>query len=279
LPEIAKKEELRVLLAQIAPVDGDLAANCTRLEGILAAAPGADLAVFPELFLSGYAAGTSPAMGRRREDEPLRRVRAAAAAADTALITGFAELGDDGELYDSALCVDRDGSLAGVHRKAYRFGAERKCFRAGDQLHVFELAGWRIAPLICFEIEFPEPARAVVLAGAELLVTVAANMAPYRGDHDLASRARALDNRVPHVYVNRVGTEAGLEFVGGSQVIDAGGRLLAAAGATEEILLRTLRAEPRSAPDLDYLNQLREPLPVIGGDAKTAVSWPGKALG
>lgn len=254
---------LRVLLAQLAPIDGDPEANVGRLARVVTAHPDVDLAVFPELFLTGYAAGTTAAQGRQLGDPLLARVFEAAAAAETAVVVGFAERGEAGALHNSALCVDRDGSLAGVHRKTHLFGAqEQSCFVAGDRLHVVELLGRRVAPLICFEIEFPEPARTVAGSGAELLVTIAANMAPYRADHDLASRARALDNRIPHVYVNRVGAEAGLEFVGGSQAIDAGGRLLAAAGAGEEIVVREVSLGARQRPEGDYLRQLRPDLTV-----------------
>ena len=48
--------------------------------------------------------------------------------------------------------------------------------------------------------------RALALAGAELLVTASANMEPFGPDHEIATRARALENRLPHVYVNAIGT-------------------------------------------------------------------------
>jgi predicted amidohydrolase len=91
--------------------------------------------------------------------------------------------------------------------------------------------------MICFDMEFPECARALALAGADLLVTASANMAPFYADHLLASRARALDNRLAHLYVNRVGAEAGLRFVGGSRAIASDGTVLADAGEDDERLL------------------------------------------
>lgn len=264
MAEAAPAPGPRVLLAQLAPVDGDPEANASRLARVVTAHPSADLAVFPELFLSGYAAGTSAAQGRPLDDPLLGRVCEAAAAAEMAIVVGFAERGEGGEHFNSALCVDRDGSLAGVHRKTHLFGSgEQRSFVAGDSLTVVELVGLRVAPLICFEIEFPEPARALAQAGAELLVTIAANMTPYREEHDLASRARALDNRLPHVYVNRVGVEAGLEFVGGSQAIGPAGGLLTAAGSAEEVLVRTVPVAARKRPEGDYLALLRPSLPVV----------------
>jgi predicted amidohydrolase len=266
------RQALRVLLAQVAPVDGDVEGNARRLADVVLAHPSAELAVFPELFLTGYAAGTTAPLARGLDDPLVERVRATAAEAGTAIVAGFAERAADGAIHNAALCVDRDGTVAGVHRKTHLFGeGEVRSFVAGEQLHVLELAGRRIAPLICFEIEFPEPARAVARAGAELIVTIAANMAPYRHDHDLASRARALDNRTPHVYVNRVGAEAGLSFVGGSQVVDAGGRLLASAGAGEAIVVRDVPTAHAAAGDTDYLRHLRPGLAVAGAGARDRV--------
>ncbi len=252
-----------MLLAQLAPAPGDVEANATRLEDVVRAHPSVELAVFPELFLTGYAVDTAAALARTASDPLVERVRAVAADAGTAVIVGFTEAGLHGAVHNAALCIDRDGTLAAVHRKTQLFGAdEQRAFRAGDQLQVVELAGRRIAPLICFEIEFPEPARAVARAGAELIVTIAANMAPYAHDHDLASRARALDNRTPHVYVNRVGRDAGLTFVGGSQIVDVAGRLVASAGTGEAIVVRDVVPGRGGEGDIDYLRHVRPTLPV-----------------
>jgi predicted amidohydrolase len=251
---------LSVLLAQLRPVDGDVAANAQRLVQTLEAHPRADLAVFPELFLTGY---TSAAAQAATASDQVPAICRAAAQAGTAVIVGLSEERPEG-VYDSALCVDRDGSVAGIHRKACLFGDERATFVPGAQWTVVELAGLRVAPLICFEVEFPEPARAVARAGAELLVTIAANMRPYGPDHELASRARALDNRLPHVYVNRVGHEEALTFVGGSQVIGATGQVGVRAGPDEGVLSAEVVVGGSAGVAVDYLAQLPGELPVAG---------------
>jgi predicted amidohydrolase len=120
----------------------------------------------------------------------------------------------------------------------------------------------RAAPLICFDVEFPEPARAVSRAGAELLVTIAANMEPYAEDHALAVRARALDNRRPHVYVNRSGSESGLRFCGASAAVTADGRVVATAGGGPALLEVELDVAGPATPDVDYLSQIRSDLEV-----------------
>ena len=70
-----------------------------------------------------------------------------------------------------------------------------------------------------------------------LLVTASANMAPFGPDHEVATRVRAAENHLPHLYVNGVGTIGGLRLVGGSRSVDASGTVLAEAAIE---LLKTL---------------------------------------
>lgn len=254
---------MRVLLAQLTPVPGDLDANAAAIAAALAAHPEAELAVFPELFLTGYDPGRAAELAIAADESPLAAVRAVARRHGTALLLGFAERTAEGGVANAVACVENDGSLVATYRKTHLFGeAERAVFAAGDGLAVVELAGRRIGPLICFDVEFPEPARALARAGAELLVTLAANMEPYGPDHTLAARARALDNRLPHVYVNRVGAEAGLDFVGLSAAIGPDGRPLAELGAAEAVLVADVPVGAPAGDDVDYLTHLRDDLPV-----------------
>lgn len=254
-------------MAQLVPGPGQVDANLERLVALLDEHPDVDLAAFPELFLGGYDLATVAELAVPVEDPVVLRIREAAARRSTAVVAGFAERTADGRIANAAMVIDADGRLAAVHRKTHLFGAEEGAFTRGETLHVVDLAGVRVAPLICFEMEFPEPARAAARAGAEVLVTIAANMAPYGADHELASRARALDNRLPHVYVNRAGDEAGLEFEGGSQAIACDGTVLAGAdagvGRGETIVVaEVVVGAPVADGAVDYLRHGRAELPV-----------------
>ncbi len=254
---------MHALLAQLAAAPHDVGRNAARVVEALEHYPNADLAVFPELFLCGYAL-EEPMRGARRPDAPeLQLIADAAARNGTAVIVGFAEEMDGG-IANAAACFDETGGLAGVYRKTQLFGAEREFFIPGDELLVVSLAGRQIGVLICFDIEFPEPARQLALADADLLVTVSANMEPYFSVHELASRARALDNRLPHAYVNLVGTFEALEFVGGTRSIGPDGEVLAEAEPRREQLLMAPIPQPGRPLDenLDYLSLTRAPLEV-----------------
>jgi predicted amidohydrolase len=250
------------LLAQLAPAPRDPDANAARVARALRERPDADLAVFPELFLGGYTLARLDELALPADAAPLTAIADAAAATGTAVVVGFAERLTDG-VANAAACFDADGTLAGVYRKTHLFGAEAEAFTAGDEQLVVPLTGALVAPLICFDIEFPEPARAAVRAGAEVLVTPSANMAPYWADHELASRARALDNRVAHLYANRVGSESGHRFVGGSRAIAPDGAVLVEASEEhEELLVMAVGRPERPDAAVDYLRHARGELPV-----------------
>jgi predicted amidohydrolase len=103
----------------------------------------------------------------------------------------------------------------------------------------------------------------VARAGAELLVTASANMAPYGPDHALASRARALDNRLAHLYANRIGSEGRHRFEGGSCAVAADGSVLIEASPDDEELLVVEIDRPQAPEaDVDYLRHARGELPV-----------------
>lgn len=263
---------MKVLLAQCSPAPSDPAGNALAIGAALERNPQVSLALFPELFLSGYCVANPLASACALDDEHVACVQRAAAQAGTAVVFGLAERRPDGSVANSAACVDAHGRLVAAYRKAHLFGrAERAAFSAGDELLVVELAGRRVGLLICFDMEFPEPARQLVLGGARLLVTIAANMEPYGDDHSLASRARALDNRVPHLYVNRTGHEAGLDFVGSSAALAPNGDVLARAGRHEEDLVVELAPGAWPDSDVDYLCHRRSPLSLrrVGSDRMT----------
>jgi (R)-amidase len=254
------------LLAQMSCRIGDLGGNAGRAAAAIRSHPGVDIAVFPELYLGGYTYRDLERVSVRPDGPELRAIAAAAAEAGTAVVVGFAE-DAGGRVYNSAACIDERGDLAGVYRKTYLFPSERDAgFADGEEILIVALAGRRVAPLICFDIEFPEPARQAMLAGAELFVTCSANMDPYYLDHEIGSRARAQENRRPHLYANMTGEGDGLTFVGASRSIAPTGEVLVEASRDREELLVVPVAETGGFDwRTDYPRWLRPPLRIAAG--------------
>lgn len=254
---------MKALLAQLACRIGDLAGSTARAVEAIRSHPDADIAVFPELYLSGYTYRDLDELAREPDAPELQTIARAAAEAETAVVIGFAERVSKG-VSNSVACIDEDGALAGVYRKTTLFASEGEVgFVEGEELLIVDLAGRRVAPLICFDIEFPEPARQVALAGADLLVTASANMHPFYLDHAVATVARAHENRLPHIYANMVGKGDGLVFVGASRSIAPTGETLVEASMDREELVVVPVPEIAGFDERsDYPNFIPPPRPV-----------------
>lgn len=270
---MTRRSSLGVLLVQSPPRTHDVKANVAAACRLLDHHPAAELAVFSELYVHAYALkGLEPVDAAA--GGPLSSLYEAARRNATAVVVGVAER-DGSSMANTALCIDAQGEIAARYRKVHLFGAERHYFMAGAEYVVVTLAGVRVAPIICYDLDFPEAARAVAAGGAELLVTISANMDPYAVDHALYARVRALENRIPHVYVNAVGQEGRLRFCGGSIAADAAGTPVCALPdylpGTElvEVPLQRHPDDPRP----DYLEERRTDVPVrsVGRAASPAV--------
>jgi predicted amidohydrolase len=251
------------VLAQLSPRLRETRANIDFMERVISEHSDADLIVFPELFLSGYTTVGIDDLAVDPEGNEVDRVVRAARDSSTAVIFGAPERFGDGYA-NSALYVDRNGKLGGIYRKTHLFGSEREAFVSGDELLVVDLEGLRTGLMICFDVEFPEVARALAQAGADLLVTISANMEPFERDHHIFATARALENGLPHLYVNMVGQGEEFTFVGGTMAVSADGEVLAQTSAMEEeVLDLKVELEAKSGLRPDYLSQLRSPFPNV----------------
>lgn len=243
-------DNVRAAILQALPDPAAPARNVARLIEALtrAAAAGARVLVAPELFLTGYhqpdaiAAGAEEAAGPSSE-----ALSAACRRLGTALVYGFAERAD-GRLYNSALLLGADGRQRAHARKTHLFGEmERRLFTPGDGF-VPPVALWdapeapRAGLLICFDIEFPEAARAQALAGADWLLVPTALPTGTPQVPQLIVPARAAENGVAIAYANQCGIDTGLCFAGASCLVGPDGGVRARAGEAEALLIADLPA-------------------------------------
>lgn len=256
-------ETLKIVLAQLNPRLRGTEENLERLREVVAANPGVDLIAFPELFLGGYTVDAVEELAVEAGGPELESICALAREHSTALVFGAAERRDGG-VANSAFCVDEGGDVAGVYRKIQLFGTEKEAFVAGDGLLLVDLCGIPTGVMICFDVEFPEIARSLARSGAELLVTISANMEPFANDHAVFASARALENGLPHAYVNQVGPGENLIFTGESALVSADGEVLGRAGSSEEsVLVVELPLPAKSSTRESYLDELRFSAPEV----------------
>ncbi|MEU7897852.1 carbon-nitrogen hydrolase family protein [Nonomuraea sp. NPDC049152] len=187
----------RIALCQLS-VSPDPAVNLKRAREAIAKAEGADLAIFPEATLTRY--------GKRITDlaEPLdgpfvTGLAEAAREHGVAVIAGVFEPGE-GRVHNTAVALDASGAVRAAYRKIHlfdSFGArESELVAPGSEPTVVELAGLRVGLVTCYDLRFPELARALVDRGAELFAVIAAwGSGPLKEDHWITLvRARALEN-------------------------------------------------------------------------------------
>ena len=229
---------LLVLVAccQLAPKIGDLDNNRAQaLRAVeAAAAQGARVVLLPELCSSGYVfrdAAEARSLAEPADGPTTTGWAEAARAHDVIVIGGFAERDGD-VLRNSAALVDASGVRA-VYRKAHLWDREPLVFTPGDEPPpVVETDRGRIGVMVCYDLEFPEWVRLPALAGAQLLAAPAnwpAGPAALDGisGEGLRARANACVNRMFVAVCDRYGHERGVDWVGGSMVVDPDGRVLA----------------------------------------------------
>ena len=226
-----------VACAQIAPTVGDLEGNRRLAREAVreAVAAGARVVVLPELVTSGYVFQSEEEARSCAEpaDGPaLRGWAEEAAAGDAVVVGGFCELGADGLLFNSAAVVDASGVLA-VYRKLHLWDREELFFEPGSEpAPVVETSVGRIGVGVCYDLNFPEVARSLALARADLIALPAnfplhTHLEGERPIEVTLAMATAHLNRVFVAVCDRCGPERGTEWVGGSVICDELGWVLA----------------------------------------------------
>lgn len=214
---------------------GELFASATFQAGVPA------LVVLPELCFTGYDfidRAEVASLAEPFDGGPTRQFLAELAAQySCSIVAGYAEAAGD-KLYNSAMLVLPDGT-AHNYRKIHLFSRENDLFDAGDAPPaVYETPAGRVGMMICFDWFFPETARLIALAGAQIIAHPSNLVLPYC---QRAMYCRSVENHVFSITANRIGTEdrAGrsLTFTGGSQVLNAVGNAIISTGAESEGLM------------------------------------------
>jgi predicted amidohydrolase len=232
-------KNLKIAAVQTSPVFGEVRANIDTALGLVP--EGMDLVVLPELFSTGYQFRDREELDRYAEDlkgdptpgSALARLTETAAESGAVFVAGLVERADD-RFYNSSVLVRPDGSRE-LYRKVHLFMDEKSLFEPGDLgFPVFEACGTTVGMMICFDWIFPEAARSLALAGAEILCHPSNLLLPWC---QAAMVTRCQENMVHAVTANRVGTEhrtaQSLTFSGRSQVVSPLGERLAGLDAEE----------------------------------------------
>jgi len=237
-----------------AKVDENLA--IIQRQAAAAAKQGADLIIFPELFLTGYNIGQAVGELAEAVDGPSSQKAAQIAReTDIAILYGYPERMDE-EVYNSALLIDRRGNVRANYRKTHLYGSyEKSCFIPGDTLLIAELENLKIGILICYDVEFPEAVRALTTAGADFIAVPTALMEDYCRVAEHVVPARAYESEIFVAYVNRCGAEGDTTYCGRSCLMGPDGREILRADISEELLIADI--------DKNIVTEERETNPIL----------------
>lgn len=202
----------------------DRAANLEHFSQRLDEIEGSDLIVLPETFSTGFSM-KSTELAESGIGESLQWMKQKAKEKNAAIVASFlAEEG--GRYYNRLHFVEPSGKIQ-IYNKRHLFtmAEEHLHYTAGEEVLNINYKGWRIRPLVCYDLRFPVWSRN--RADYDLLIYIANWPKPRRNAWDILLKARAIENYSYCIGVNRVGSDGtGKEYSGGSVLIDAKGHEL-----------------------------------------------------
>lgn len=230
---------MNIHLVQINSVWEDRSANHAKARQLIASAspqPGS-LIILPETFSTGFSMSLS--VTAEPENGPTEQfLRELAAQYQSCVIGGVVTSTENGRGMNQALAIAPNGAVLARYTKNHPFslGGEDKAHIAGTEVSLFGWQGLRIAPLICYDLRFPELARSAIRAGAEVLVFIAAWPVKRIQHWITLLQARAIENLAYVIGVNRCGTDPEFTYTGRSLVVDPHGLIIADAAEQERVV-------------------------------------------
>lgn len=200
-----------------------------------------DLIVLPEMFSSGFT--MNPKAGAEKMNgETIAWLQHLAKAKDCA-ITGSLVIEENGKYYNRLVFVYPNGELKTYDKRhLFTLAGEDKVYTAGREKLIIEYKGFRICPLICYDLRFPVFARNV--EDYDVLIYVANWPKPRINAWDILLKARAVENMSYAIGVNRIGMDENeLEYVGHTQAVDFLGNYLLEAQETDGVFIVELDKE------------------------------------
>lgn len=236
---LAKLTNMKVALIQSVIIWENPKANRNHFEAkINTIASAVNLIVLPEMFTTGFTMNPS-AIAETMQGETVLWMQSLAKAKNTA-ITGSVVIEENAKFYNRMLFIFPSGDIQYYDKKhLFTLAGEDKVYVKGNQKLIVEYLGWKICPLVCYDLRFPVFSRNT--DNYDLLIYVASWPKTRINAWDTLIQARAIENMSYTIGVNRVGQDDnGYNYTGHSQLVDYLGEYLIEPKEAEGILLATL---------------------------------------
>ncbi|HEY0286311.1 MAG TPA: amidohydrolase [Pseudomonas sp.] len=244
--DLSSLPNLNLALVQTTLAWHDCPANHAHFDELLAEVEEVDLVILPEMFTTGFS------MQSEKLAEPEQGVTRtwmlAHAKRLNAVLTGSVIIrAQDGSYRNRLLWARPDGELLYYDKRhLFRMAGEHEHYTPGERQVQFELKGWRIRPLICYDLRFPVWSRDA--QNTDLLLYTANWPGARRLHWNRLLPARAIENLCYVAAVNRIGTDGkGFAYAGDSQVLDFQGESLLNVGAADGVFQVSLSADSLAA--------------------------------
>lgn len=222
---------MKIGYVQSFPIFGNKSKNFEQIEDLLSKTK-ADLIVLPELFATGYtfiSIKEINSLAEGKNGETANFLKDISKKTGAIIVAGFIEKAGD-KIYNSALMI-LNKNIIGIYRKLHLYYKEKLWFKQGNlPLNIFDIKGFKIGMMICFDWFFPEMMRSICLLGADIIAHPTNLVLPYC---QKAMSIRCLENRVYAVTSNRIGDEKrgsdNFKFTGASQITSYNGEVLSRA--------------------------------------------------
>lgn len=210
----------------------DKYANCRKIENLIQQIESTDMIVLPEMFSTGFSMNVE-SMAEPMDGQTVVWLKKIAKEKDVA-ICGSIIIQENNQYFNRFLFVEPDGKINSYDKRhLFTMGNEQKYYTSGEKQLIVEFKGFRILPLVCYDLRFPVWSRN--RGNFDLMIYVANWPAPRQKAWKTLLRARAIENQSYLVAVNRTGTDVnGIVYVGGSYTIDAKGKIIQQLSKNEE---------------------------------------------
>ncbi len=227
---------------------GDVDANLAYVREALprVAGQGANLAVLPEMWSSGFSYRDLNRLALRTAGI-VEELLALSRELKLVIVGSMPEPNGD-KVFNTVYVAD-NGTLAGVYRKIHLFSllGEERAFSGGDSWLLAETSIGKVGVIICYDLRFPELSRRLAVEGARVICVPAQWPKPRQEHWRTLLRARAIENQLFVVACNACGPIGKLDFFGMSMIIDPKGELLAETGESEGEIVAPLDMQAMDA--------------------------------
>jgi len=233
---------------------GDVDANLAYVRAALprVAAQGANLAVLPEMWSSGFAYKNLNELALHTAGI-VEELQALSRELKLVIVGSMPEPNGD-KVFNTIYVID-NGAIAGVYRKIHLFSllGEDRAFSGGDSWLLADTSIGKVGVIICYDLRFPELSRRLAVEGAQVICVPAQWPKPRQEHWRTLLRARAIENQLYVVSCNACGIIGKLDLFGMSLIIDPKGELLGEMGENEGEIIAPL--------DIQVMNEWRAQIP------------------